>query len=75
MLEYAALNRLADGEVVREGTLRSASGATKAVLQTMLRKKWIAREDLSDVRDASRTVQIATLKNSRASSTPTSRPS
>jgi primosomal protein N' (replication factor Y) len=28
----------------------------------MLRKKWIAREDLSDVRDASRTVQIATLK-------------
>ena len=28
----------------------------------MLRKKWIAREDLSDVRDASRTIQIATLK-------------
>ncbi len=62
MLEYAVLNRLADGEVVREGTLRSASGATRAVLQTMVRKKWIAREDLSDVRDASRTVQIATLK-------------
>ena len=62
MLEYAVLNRLADGEVVREGTLRSASGAPRAVLQTMLRKKWIAREDLSDVRDASRTIQIATLK-------------
>ena len=62
MLEYAVLNRLSDGEVVREGTLRSASGATRAVLQTMVRKKWIAREDLSDVRDASRTVQIATLK-------------
>src|SRR5271169_7139736 len=61
MLEYAALNRLADGEVVRETTLRSASGATKSVLQSMLRKKWIARDDLSDVRDASRTVQIATL--------------
>ena len=29
----------------------------------MLRKKWIARDDLSDVRDASRTVQFATLKN------------
>ena len=28
----------------------------------MLRKKWIAREDLSDVRDASRTIQIATLQ-------------
>ena len=62
MLEYAVLNRLADGEVVREATLRSASGASRAVLQAMLRKKWIAREDLSDVRDASRTVQIATLK-------------
>ena len=62
MLEYAVLNRLADGEIVREVTLRSASGASRAVLQTLLRKKWIAREDLSDIRDASRTVQIATLK-------------
>jgi primosomal protein N' (replication factor Y) (superfamily II helicase) len=62
MAEYAALNRLADGEIVREATLRSASGASRAVLQTLLRKKWIAREDLSDVRDASRTVQIATLR-------------
>ncbi len=62
MLEYAVLNRLADGEIVREATLRSASGASRAVLQVLLRKKWIAREDLSDVRDASRTVQIATLK-------------
>src|ERR1700691_4067079 len=26
MLEYAVLNRLSDGEVVREGTLRSATG-------------------------------------------------
>src|SRR5271157_4784609 len=63
MLEYAALNRLADGEVVREATLRSASGATKSVLQSMLRKKWIARDDLSDGRDASRTIPTATLKN------------
>ncbi|MGA2372110.1 MAG: primosomal protein N' [Candidatus Korobacteraceae bacterium] len=62
MLEYAVLNRLADGEIVREATLRSTSGAPRAVLQTLLRKKWIAREDLSDVRDATRTVQIATLK-------------
>src|SRR5271169_4975264 len=58
MLEYAVLNCLADGEVTREGTLRSGTGASRAVLQTLLRKKWIAREDLSDVRDASRTVQI-----------------
>ncbi len=63
MLEYAVLNRLADGEIVREATLRSASGASRAVLQALVRKKWIAREDLSDVRDASRTVQFATLKD------------
>ena len=62
MLEYAVLNRLADGEIVREATLRSASGASRAVLQTLTRKKWIAREDLSDIRDATRTVLIATLK-------------
>jgi primosomal protein N' (replication factor Y) (superfamily II helicase) len=61
-LEYAALNRLADDEIVRESTLVSGGRATKAVLQSMLRKKWIAREDLSDVRDASRTVDFASLK-------------
>ena len=63
MQEYRVLNRLADGEVVREASLRTGTGATRAVLQTLLRKKWIAREDLSDVRDASRTIQIATLKD------------
>jgi primosomal protein N' (replication factor Y) len=62
MQEYAVLNRLADGEMMREGSLRSATGAPRAVLQTLLRKKWIAREDLSSVRDATRNVQIATLK-------------
>src|SRR5271169_835233 len=61
MLEYAVLNRLADGEMVREASLRAAAGAPRAVLQTLLRKKWIAREDLSGVRDASRNIQIATL--------------
>src|SRR5450631_4320841 len=62
MLEYAVLNRLADGEMMRESSLRAAAGAPRSVLQTLLRKKWIAREDLSGVRDASRNIQIATLK-------------
>ena len=62
MLEYAVLNRLADGEIVREATLRSASGASRALLQGLLRKKWIARQDLSDVRDASRVVKFAALR-------------
>ncbi len=63
MQEYRVLNRLADGEIVREATLRTNTGASRAVLQTLLRKKWIAREDLSDVRDASRTIQVAILKD------------
>ena len=29
----------------------------------MVRKKWIGREDLSDVRDAARTVKVAVLKS------------
>ena len=62
MQEYRALDRLSDGEIVREATLRTGTGATRAVLQTLLRKKWIAREDLSDVRDASRSIQVAMLK-------------
>jgi primosomal protein N' (replication factor Y) len=62
MIEYAVLNRLADGEMMREASLRSASGAPRSVLQTLLRKKWIAREDLSGVRDATRNIQIAALK-------------
>src|SRR6516165_5256704 len=62
MQEYAVLNRLADGEVMREASLRSGSGASRAVLHTLSRKNWIARHDLSDVRDATRTIQVATLR-------------
>jgi primosomal protein N' (replication factor Y) (superfamily II helicase) len=63
MAEYAVLDRLLDGEVIREGTLRSSTGASREVLRGMLRKKWIAVEDLSDVRDATRIVRYAVLKN------------
>ena len=61
MREYAVLNRLADGEGVRAESLRTSAGATQPVLVGLLRKKWIAREDLSGVRDATRSVQVATL--------------
>jgi primosomal protein N' (replication factor Y) len=64
MKEYAVLNRLADGEVMREGSLRAAAGASRAELLGLLRKKWIAREDLSEVRDASRNIHVATLVSS-----------
>jgi primosomal protein N' (replication factor Y) len=62
MLEYAVLNHLADGEVIREQSLRGATGASREIFRTILNKKWIAREDLSSVRDASRTVPVAVLK-------------
>jgi primosomal protein N' (replication factor Y) len=62
MREYAVLNRLADGEVMREASLRAAAEASREVLLGLVRKKWIERQDLSAVRDASRSIEIATLK-------------
>jgi primosomal protein N' (replication factor Y) len=62
MSEYAVLDVLAEGELVREERLRSASGASREVLRTLQRKRWIVREDLSGVRDARRLVKIAVLR-------------
>ena len=61
LAEYAVLDYLADGELMREQAIRSATGATREVLRTLAQKKWIAREDLSGVRDARRTVKWAVL--------------
>jgi primosomal protein N' (replication factor Y) len=63
MLEYEALDYLAMSGDVLESTLRSATGAARAVLDNLVRKKWVAREDASSVRDARRTVEIAVLKD------------
>jgi primosomal protein N' (replication factor Y) len=62
MAEYAVLDYLAEGDLVREATLRSASGASRETLRNLVAKKWIAREDLSTARDARRTIKIASLK-------------
>ncbi|MGE0406148.1 MAG: primosomal protein N' [Candidatus Korobacteraceae bacterium] len=62
MPEYSVLDYLLDGELVREATLRSATGARRELLTTLVRRKWIAREDISSVRDARRTVRVAVLK-------------
>jgi primosomal protein N' (replication factor Y) len=61
--EYRALNYLAMRDEAREGTLRSATGIAPALLAGMVRKKWIEREDVSHVTDASRTRQVAVLCN------------
>jgi primosomal protein N' (replication factor Y) (superfamily II helicase) len=64
MIEYAVLDYLSmsQSEAALEGTIRSATGANRQLLDLLLRKKWIAREDVSSVRDAQRTVQVAVLK-------------
>jgi primosomal protein N' (replication factor Y) len=50
--------------LIREETLRSATRVTRALLAGMVRKKWLAREDVSAPQDATRTVKIAALKTS-----------
>jgi primosomal protein N' (replication factor Y) (superfamily II helicase) len=62
LTEISVLEYLAQGDAAREQSLRSATRVSKAVLAGMVRKKWITREDLSDVRDATRTVKVALLK-------------
>ena len=52
-----------DAVLVKEETLRSATRISKSVLAGMVRKKWLVREDISNVRDATRTIRIATLKS------------
>jgi primosomal protein N' (replication factor Y) len=66
LVEMRVLDYLADGEPTREATLRSAARASRALLSGMVRKKWIAREDVSDARDAARTVRVAELQAANA---------
>jgi primosomal protein N' (replication factor Y) len=62
MNEYAVLDALAEGDLVREERLRTVTGATREVLRTLRQKKWIVREDLSGVRDARRLVKFVVLR-------------
>src|SRR6202167_4161538 len=59
VLDYLAAQLSESGEPaqVREETLRPATGASKLILAGMVRQKWIAREDISAVRDATRTIK------------------
>jgi primosomal protein N' (replication factor Y) len=63
--EFRVLDYLANSaeEFVREQTLRSATGASRKLLEGMLRKKWIVRQDLSAPQDAKRTIKTAVLKS------------
>jgi len=59
--EYAVLNYLEDGSAAKASALRSATQANKALLDGMVRKKWLTREALAEGRDAKRTERVATL--------------
>ena len=65
VLDHLAAQEIAAAETaqVREESLRSATRVSKIILNGMVRKKWLAREDVSAVRDASRTIKIALLKS------------
>jgi primosomal protein N' (replication factor Y) (superfamily II helicase) len=60
--EYAVLNYLESGEAGKTATIRSATGANKALLDAMARKKWLVREPLAEVRDARRVESLAVLE-------------
>jgi primosomal protein N' (replication factor Y) (superfamily II helicase) len=53
----------AGNSAVVEQALRLSTRASRSILDGMVRKKWIAREDVSDVRDAARTIKITLLKS------------
>lgn len=61
LVEFRVLDYLAERESVREERLRGATRVAKALLNGMVRKKWIAREDVSAARDAARMVKVAVL--------------
>jgi primosomal protein N' (replication factor Y) (superfamily II helicase) len=65
VLDHLAAQEIAAAETaqVREGSLRSATRVSKIILNGMVRKRWLLREDVSAVRDASRTIKIALLKS------------
>ncbi|HWW22693.1 MAG TPA: primosomal protein N' [Edaphobacter sp.] len=59
--EYAVLNYLEDGGQAKVSALRSATGANKALLEGMVKKKWLVREAVAEERDARRLEKIAVL--------------
>jgi primosomal protein N' (replication factor Y) len=63
--EFKVLDYLtaSDGELVRDTTLRNATRASRQILDGMVRKKWIVREDISAPQNAERTIKVALLKS------------
>jgi len=64
-IEFRVLDYLAgsDGKFVREQALRQATRVSRKILDGMVRKKWVTREDASAQQNAARIVRIALLKS------------
>ena len=69
LAEFRVLDYLANRDDAPEGSLRSATRVNRATLAGMVRKKWIVREDVSDARDAARTIKIAVLREADPTAT------
>jgi primosomal protein N' (replication factor Y) len=59
--EIKVLDYLSSREDAREQSLRSATGANRALLTGMVRKSWLIREDRSATREIARTIKVAVL--------------
>ena len=59
--EYAVLNYLEHGSSAKAAALRSATQANKALLDGMVKKKWLIREAVAEERDARRLERVAVL--------------
>lgn len=66
MIEYRVLDYLGGREGVRRESLQAATRVSRAALARMVRKKWISQQDVSEAREAARTVKVAVLKGSAA---------
>jgi len=64
--EYAVLNYLEPGESAKLSAIRSATGANKAMLDAMVKKRWLLREPLTEQRDARRLETVAILEEQTA---------
>lgn len=67
-IEYAVLDYLSNGEAANRRSLERATGANPELLRSMLRKKWIAREEEAVQRDASRLERYAAMADGAGSS-------
>jgi primosomal protein N' (replication factor Y) len=59
--QYAVLDALSHGEPLSARKLAAQAGARRPLLDAMLRKKWIVRQQRAEQRDAARTERIAVL--------------